>query len=85
MIFSTPLNGKSLTKISNSSPITKCSKSKPVLNIKLNGEKLEIIPLKSGTREMERLTKNLGYQKLFSTIKELLMESPPLTSSCIAE
>ena len=31
------------------------------------------------------ITKNLGYQKLFSTIKELLGESPSLTSSYITE
>jgi hypothetical protein len=30
---------------------TKHKKSKPVANIKLNGEKLEAIPLKSGTRQ----------------------------------
>jgi hypothetical protein len=29
----------------------KHSKSKPVANIKLNGQKLEAIPLKSGTRQ----------------------------------
>ena len=29
--------------------------------------------------------KNLGYQKLFSTIKEPLVESPCLTSSCTTE
>jgi hypothetical protein len=31
--------------------IVKAIYSKPVANIKLNGEKLEVIPLKSGTRE----------------------------------
>jgi hypothetical protein len=31
--------------------ITKAIYSKPVANIKLNGEKLEAIPLKSGTRQ----------------------------------
>jgi len=31
--------------------IVKAIKSKPVANIKLNGEKLEAIPLKSGTRQ----------------------------------
>jgi hypothetical protein len=31
--------------------IVKAIYSKPVANIKLNGEKLEIIPLKSGTRQ----------------------------------
>jgi hypothetical protein len=31
--------------------ILKTIKSKPVANIKLNGEKLEAIPLKSGTRK----------------------------------
>jgi hypothetical protein len=31
--------------------IVKTKYSKPVANIKLNGEKLEVIPLKSGTRQ----------------------------------
>jgi hypothetical protein len=31
------------------------------------------------------LTKNLGWQKLFSTIKETLVESPCLASSCTTE
>jgi hypothetical protein len=31
--------------------ITKAIYSKPVANIKENGEKLEVIPLKSGTRQ----------------------------------
>jgi hypothetical protein len=31
------------------------------------------------------ITKNPGEQKLFSTIKVLLKESPLLTSSCITE
>jgi hypothetical protein len=31
--------------------IVKAIYSKPVVNIKLNGEKLEAIPLKSGTRQ----------------------------------
>jgi hypothetical protein len=31
--------------------MTKAVYSKPVANIKLNGEKLEAIPLKSGTRQ----------------------------------
>ena len=31
--------------------ITKATYSKPVANIKVNGEKLEAIPLKSGTRQ----------------------------------
>jgi hypothetical protein len=31
--------------------IVKTIYSKPVANIKLNGEKLEVIPLKSGTRQ----------------------------------
>ena len=44
----------SLGKIRNSRPISKHSKAiycKPVANIKLNGEKLEAIPLKPGTRQ----------------------------------
>ena len=32
--------------------IIKATYSKPVANIKLNGEKLEAIPLKSGTRQI---------------------------------
>ena len=31
--------------------ITKAVYSKPTANIKLNGEKLKVIPVKSGTRE----------------------------------
>ena len=42
---------KSLRQNRNSRPIPKYSKSKPVVNIKINGEKLEAIPLKSGTRQ----------------------------------
>jgi hypothetical protein len=45
-------SNKSLGKIKNSRPIPKHNKSiynKPVANIKLNGEKLKAIPLKSGT------------------------------------
>jgi hypothetical protein len=45
---------KTLTKkkhIRNSRPIPKHDKSKPVANIKVNGERLEAIPLKSGTRQ----------------------------------
>jgi hypothetical protein len=52
----TPIHDKSLGKIRNSRPIPKHDKkktiySKPVANIKVNGEKLEAIPLKSGTRQ----------------------------------
>jgi hypothetical protein len=50
----THLHDKSPGKIRNSRPIPKHKKaiySKPVANIKLNGEKLEAIPLKSGTRQ----------------------------------
>jgi len=50
----TPIHDKSLGKIRNSGPylnIIKAIYSKPVANIKLNGEKLEAIPLKSGTRQ----------------------------------
>jgi hypothetical protein len=50
----TPLHDKSLGKISNSKPIPKQIKTiydKPVANIKLNGEKLEAILLKPGTRK----------------------------------
>ena len=51
---STSLHDKSLGKIRNSRPqpnIVKAIYSKPVVNIKLNGEKLEVISLKSGTRQ----------------------------------
>jgi hypothetical protein len=53
------------------------------------------IPIKITTEffiELERTickfiwnNKNPGYQKLFSTIKEVLGQSPYLTSSCITE
>jgi hypothetical protein len=51
---STPLHVKSLGKIRNSRPIPKHSKSniqQIIANIKLNEEKLEAFPLKSGTIE----------------------------------
>ena len=47
----TPIHDKSLGKVRNASPIHKIIKaiySKPVANIKVNGEKLEVIPLKFG-------------------------------------
>jgi hypothetical protein len=50
----TPIHDKSLGKVRNASPIHNIIKaiySKPVANIKVNGEKLEVIPLKSGTRQ----------------------------------
>ena len=50
----TSLHVKSFWKIRNSSPylnIIKAIYNKPVASIKLNGEKLEAIPLKSGTRQ----------------------------------
>jgi hypothetical protein len=50
----TPIHDKNLGKIRNSRPIPNMIKaiySKPVANIKVNGEKLEAIPLKSGTRQ----------------------------------
>jgi hypothetical protein len=51
----TPIHDKSHGKIRTSRPtpnIIKAIYSKPVANIKLNGEKLEAIPLKSGTRQV---------------------------------
>ena len=45
-----PLHVKSLGKIRNSRPISKQSENiyrNPVANMKLNGKKLEAIPLKS--------------------------------------
>jgi hypothetical protein len=41
--------------------ITKAVYSKPVANIKLNGEKLEAIPLNSGTRKVCPLSPYLFY------------------------
>jgi hypothetical protein len=50
-----PITDKGLGKIRNSRPVPKHDKSnlciKPVAYIKVNGEKLETIPLKSGTRQ----------------------------------
>jgi hypothetical protein len=43
--------------------IIKLIDSKPVTNIKLNGEKLEAIPLKSGTRQGCPLSLYLFYLK----------------------
>jgi hypothetical protein len=50
---SASLHIKRLGKIRNSRSIPKHSESniQPVANIKLNGEKLEAIPLKSGTKQ----------------------------------
>ena len=47
------LNVESLREIRNTRPIPikKAIYSKPIANIKLNGEKLKAIPLKSGTRQ----------------------------------
>jgi hypothetical protein len=50
----TPIHEKSLAKIRNSSPILKHDKtiySKPEANIIVNGEKVEAIPQKLGTRQ----------------------------------
>jgi hypothetical protein len=50
----TPIHGKILGKIRIQGPylnIIKATYSKPVANIKLNEQKLEAIPLKSGTRQ----------------------------------
>ena len=50
----TPIHDKSLGKIRNSRPKTKHNIKaiycKPVASMKLSGEKLEAIPLKSGTK-----------------------------------
>jgi hypothetical protein len=43
--------------------IVKAIYSKPVANIKLNGEKLEAIPLKSGTRPNCPLSLSLSIQQ----------------------
>ena len=61
---STSLHGKHLGKIRNSCPylnIVKAIYSKPVANIKLNGEKLEAIPLESGTRQGCQLSPPIQY------------------------
>jgi hypothetical protein len=50
--------------------ILKAIYSKPVANIKLNGEKLEIIPLKSGTRKGCPL-----YHYLFNMVPEVLLRA----------
>jgi hypothetical protein len=50
----TPLHVKSLGEIRNSRHVSKHNKAiynKPTDNIKLNGEMLEIIPLKTRTRQ----------------------------------
>jgi hypothetical protein len=39
----------------------------------------------NNNKKKHQKPKTLGYQKLFSTIKELLVESPSLTSSCTTE
>jgi hypothetical protein len=44
--------------------IIKATYSKPIANIKLNGEKLEAIPLKSGTRQGCPLSSYLFYTVL---------------------
>ena len=52
--ISTSLHVKSLGKIRNLRPIPKHCKtiySQPLADVKLNGEKLEAIPLNSGTRQ----------------------------------
>jgi hypothetical protein len=53
----TSIHDKSLGKIRNSRPIPKNVKSNlQQINIKVNGEKLEAIPLKSGTRQACQLS-----------------------------
>ena len=47
----THIHDKSYGKIRNSRPIRKAVYRKPVANIKLDGEKLEAIPLKLETRQ----------------------------------
>ena len=47
----TSLDDKSLGEISDKRNIYKHHKSNLTTNIKLNGEKLKVIPLKSGTRQ----------------------------------
>ena len=50
--------------------MTKAIYSKPVANIKVNGEKLEAIPLKSGTRQGCPLSPNIALEVLARAIRQ---------------
>jgi hypothetical protein len=75
------IHDKSLGKIRNSRPILKHNKHRTQQTIKLNGEKLEEIPLKSGTRKgcplshclvnivLEFLARSIRQQKEIKGIK----------------
>jgi hypothetical protein len=60
--------------------IVKAIYSKPVANIKLNGEKLEAIPLKSGTRQGCSL-----FPYLFNIALEVLTRAIAISTPVVTE
>ena len=67
--------------------IIKAIQSKPVANIKLNGEKLEAIPIKSGTRQAAHflLTYSIQYLKSQPEIKGIKIGKEEVKISLLAE
>jgi hypothetical protein len=64
-VFPFPFMLKALERSGIQGPylnIVKAIYSKPIANIKLNGEKLEAIPLKSGTRQLSAAYSSLPIQ-----------------------